>query len=266
MSAPSYRRSLLVAALVCLGLFVGWLLLPLLGERGPVFAKWGVVGTPLTILPVEGSAGVVLNNTVFLGLLLLTQWAFLRPVRRTAWAGNGGGRPRWHAAVGVAFAAALLVAAAGATLLELPNWWKVLLAEAFGWTLWVVFGALWAAWSVVFYVYFRRGDFLGRAEGVVRALIRGSALELLVAVPTHAWVYRRSTSDCYCERGSYTGLVFGGAALLWAFGPGLVFLFLREKERRAPVLQRLCPQCGAVLEPAAAAGTPCPRCGRVATA
>ena len=85
------------------------------------------------------------------------------------------------------------------------------------------------------------------AKVVVRALIRGSCLELLIAIPTHGFAYRRVTNNCYCGLGSYTGLVFGSAVLLWAFGPGLALLYWREKARREPILRRLCPRCGANL-------------------
>ncbi len=263
MSAQSFRRLLFTGAVVCFSLAGGWLLLPLFGSSAPLFARWGLLGTPLTFPFGNESALVVANNAVFLGLMLLTQWAFLRPLRRAAFVSGAAGRPRWHAVVGVAFAATLLIAALAATLLEIPNRWKALTGERL-WPFWLAMGILWAAWTVVFWIYFRQGEFLARAEGVVRALLRGSCLELVIAIPTHALVYRRSDADCYCERGSYTGMVFGTAALLWAFGPGLVLLAYREKQRRTPVLQRLCPQCGATIDPAAAPAGSCPRCGRVA--
>ena len=85
-------------------------------------------------------------------------------------------------------------------------------------------------------------------------------MELLVAIPTHAFVYRRD-DDCYCVRGSYTGIVFGLTVLLWAFGPGLVLLAWREKQRREPVLRNLCPKCGTPLAPAGEAEATCPTCG-----
>ncbi|MDO8542455.1 MAG: hypothetical protein Q7S40_18600 [Opitutaceae bacterium] len=261
MSASSYRRLLLAGAIVCIGVFVTWLALPLMGGGVPEFARYGVFGTPLaiTIIPWENVAG---PNAIFLGLMLLAQWAFLRPLRQSAVLGNGVGHPRWHAILAVAFAAAMLCAAVLATVLEMPDQWKPGFQAMMGWPMWTTFVLVWAAWCIVFYIYFRAGDFLAKAETVVRVLIRGSCLELLVAIPTHALVYRRSTQDCYCERGSYTGIVFGFAVLLWAFGPGLMLLYLRENQRRTPVLQRLCPRCGATLDFASGA---CPRCQRSAS-
>ncbi len=63
---------------------------------------------------------------------------------------------------------------------------------------------------------------------MIRGLIGGSVLELFVAIP----VYATRQDDCYCARGSYAGVIFGGTVLVWAFGPGVLFLFAREKERR----------------------------------
>jgi hypothetical protein len=264
MSARGFRRALLIGAWVCCAGFVVWLALPLMGESRPKIAAWGVAGTPLAFFPGE----VLGNNAGFLGLMLLAQWAFLRPIRRTMKRGAEAGRPRWHAVLAVAFIATLLCTALVATLLELPDWWKPLVDPNDSgrgmWSVCLGMIAVWIAWGFVFWVYFRRGDFLAKSEVVVRALIRGSCLELLVAIPTHGFAYRRVTNDCYCERGSYTGLVFGSAVLLWAFGPGLALLYWREKQRREPILQRLCPQCGAVLDPAAAPGSRCPKCDPVA--
>ena len=62
---------------------------------------------------------------------------------------------------------------------------------------------------------------------IIRGLIAGSILELFVSIP----IFVTRQDDCYCARSSYTGLVFGATALLWAFGPGVLLLFLREKRR-----------------------------------
>lgn len=267
MNARNWRRRLLIGALTCWGFFIVWLLLPLLGKATPGFAVWGMRGTPLALWlgDTEKPAQAVVSNLGFLGLLLLAQWAFLRPLRRTALHGAEAGRPRGTAAVAVGFVAALLSVAAIATVLEIPRWWDPMLDKMSHprLAIWLALGAIWLGWGGVFYVYFRQGDFWAKAEATVRGLIRGSVLELLVAIPTHALHYRRGNDDCYCARGSYTGLVFGAGVLLWAFGPGLFLLFWRERRRREPVLNRLCVKCGALLDPAAGPGQPCPQCGKV---
>lgn len=261
MSASTSRRFLLIAAVICFGAFITWLALPLAGESTPNYARYGVVGTPLAIM-LETWDTAIGPNAIFLGMMLLAQWMFLRPLRRSAAAPSGKRRPRWMAVASAAFAAMMLCVAFVATVLEMPDAWKSTVNTMAGHRMWIAVAVIWALWCVVFLIYFRGGDFLSRAEVLVRALIRGTLLELLVAIPTHAVVYRRS-DECYCERGSYTGIVFGVAVLLWTFGPGLVLLYLREKARRTPVLERLCPGCGATIDTSASPLSTCPRCGAV---
>jgi len=92
---------------------------------------------------------------------------------------------------------------------------------------------LWCLWSVIFWVYWRRSDYYTWTGRVIRGLIAGSVLELFVAVP----IYATRQDDCYCVRGSYAGLIFGTTILLWAFGPGVFLLFVREKHRREKLLE-----------------------------
>ena len=66
-----------------------------------------------------------------------------------------------------------------------------------------------------------------------RGLLAGTVLELLVSAPAHAAIIHARGDDCYCERGTWTGMAFGCTAALWLFGPGAFLLFLREKRRRA---------------------------------
>ena len=95
---------------------------------------------------------------------------------------------------------------------------------------------------------------------MIRALIAGSILEVFIAVPVHVWAVNRQ-QDCYCCRGTYTTLVLAGTMLLWAFGPGIVLLYWREKYRRERLLPT-CDQCGYDLRGTVAAGRDeCPECG-----
>ena len=61
----------------------------------------------------------------------------------------------------------------------------------------------------------------------IKGLIGGSILELFISIP----IFVTRDDVCYCETGSYAGIVFGATVLLWAFGPGVYLLFLREKKR-----------------------------------
>jgi hypothetical protein len=241
-------------------LYVGWLLMPVVvgADRLPGAISMSIGGTPLEFF--ADNRDEVARVWVFLGILLLTQWAFLRPLRSGPKGGTGSGRTQWAAIIGVALMTMLLSAGFLATLLELPDWWASKQGKDspdYAIAILCTMLGMWVGWAAVFYIYWRQGDYLTKAGRVIKWLIRGSCLELLVAIPAHAWAYRRH-NDCFCALGTYTGLVFGFGVLCWAFGPGLALLYLREKTRRAEVLERLCPRCGALL----AKDGSCPVCGR----
>lgn len=92
--------------------------------------------------------------------------------------------------------------------------------------------ATWIIWAIVF----------GRAAGTTaprdlvtrqcRLLLKGSILELLIAVPTHIIARHRD----YCCAGfmTFIGLTMGVAVLLFAFGPALYFLFADRWQRLHP--------------------------------
>ena len=151
------------------------------------------------------------------------------------------GRPMKRAAVGAAFAVTLLSIGLLYSVMDLFSD-KVVIdmgspSEAKSAFLRYAFLliplALWCFWSVIFCVYWRQSDTYTWAGRVIRGLIAGSVLELIVAVP----IYATRQETCYCARGSYAGLVFGGTVLLWAFGPGILILFVREKQRREKLLE-----------------------------
>ena len=84
----------------------------------------------------------------------------------------------------------------------------------------------WLAWSVIFYRHTR-----GRDDSVTRAvswLLRGSVLELLIAVPSHVIVRRRD--DCCAPLGTGIGIASGIAIMLLAFGPSVLFLYKKRME------------------------------------
>lgn len=222
---------------------------------------WGLTGTPALVYVFENDAWMYLSECAcFLGLVLLTQWLFLRP--RGTWTVSlrEEGRPLLAASIGAAFCAMLLSVGLVATLLEIPDWWNGYVTDddvGYRWPVYATMLAMWCVWACVFFVYWRAGDRYTRLTRMIRALLAGTVLELLVAAPVHALCYDRDR-ECHCVRGSYTGLVFGATALLWVFGPGVVLLFLRERWRRGRLL-RQCPACGHDLR--GSATTVCPACG-----
>ena len=100
---------------------------------------------------------------------------------------------------------------------------------------WLTLGAgaaLWIGWSIVFYRTSRRedpGDVLTRQ---CRWLLKGSVLELLIAVPTH--IVARSRDYCCAGIMTFVGLTMGISVMLFSFGPAVFFLLLARWRRLHP--------------------------------
>jgi len=192
----------------------------------------GIAGMPALILfgplnkimeTMEGW-GYFIIVFIYVGIFFFTQWLFLSPHKLWKIRTLSTGRPMKKAAVGAAFAMMLLLAGLIFSVLDLFLEFQ---DPVFEYILIFVPLILWILWSVVFCIYFRQTDYYTWAGRIVRGLIAGSILELFVSIP----IYITREDDCYCARGSYAGIVFGGTVLLWAFGPGVFLLFLREKHR-----------------------------------
>lgn len=97
---------------------------------------------------------------------------------------------------------------------------------------WGVLLGLWALWTVVFYRINRDAPAMDVVTRQCRYLLKGSILELLVAVPTHIVARMRD----YCCAGFWTflGIAFGVAVMLFSFGPGVFFLFAARWKRLHP--------------------------------
>ena len=96
---------------------------------------------------------------------------------------------------------------------------------------------LWAVWTAVFYRTSRNEAAMDVVTKQCRHLLKGSILELLVAVPTHIVARARD----YCCAGFYTflGIAFGIGVMLFSFGPGVFFLFAARWKRLHPQPERL---------------------------
>jgi hypothetical protein len=83
---------------------------------------------------------------------------------------------------------------------------------------------LWLLWGILFYWYARNA-----AEIVTRAvswLLKGSVLELLIAVPCHIIVRRRH--DCSAPMVTSFGIATGIAIMLLSFGPSVLLLYKKR--------------------------------------
>jgi hypothetical protein len=248
------RWTMLILAILAILVAVCCILNPMFAvNEVQVYLGGGVIGTPagpLGQLPTGGIAnlqdkdiyairrGYLPEGLLYLAMFLLTQWAFLCPRGNWRIRTSQDGPPGRRAAMAAGFIGMLLSIGAIATLMELVGWWiKLTMPDGmntpqhFG-IVWMVMMLLWAAWTWAFSVYWRSLERYTALRRAFRWLVAGTILELLVAVPAHAWIVSTRKQDCYCELGTYTGVAFGCTAALWLFGPGAFLLFLRERRRR----------------------------------
>ncbi len=212
-----------------------WAILPLFFSSIEDFA--GLFGTVLLFNPlVDGSKLFYgINVVIVLGLLLLAQWAFLRPGKGWTIRMTTVGRPLKTSIFAAGLMATLLTTGFITFLLELPNWWEPILENNGDFSnyspfiIWAVMLTIWGIWTWVFFVYWKQGDRYTQLGKMIRGLVAGSILETIVAVPVHIWASRQR--GCYCCRGTYTTLILAATVLIWAFGPGIILLYMREKHR-----------------------------------
>ena len=119
-SARRFRRVILVMGIVYILAAVGWLVLPhFRNPLGGDFNSAGLVGTPIAPIDDEWLHAVAVS--VFLGTVLLAQWAFLRPGRVPAAALATEGRPLKSAVAAAALMAMLLSVGALTLALEIQQ-------------------------------------------------------------------------------------------------------------------------------------------------
>jgi len=91
----------------------------------------------------------------------------------------------------------------------------------------------WIIWTLIFFRNFAQTDapdaLLRRCT---RWLLRGSILELIIAVPSHVIVRRRD--DCCAPIGTFWGIATGLSVMLLCFGPGVFFLFVERWQKLNP--------------------------------
>jgi hypothetical protein len=109
---------------------------------------------------------------------------------------------------------------------------KDVVSDFIWWIFLGVFLVFWGLWGIVFFKLSRKVDPKNFIEKACSYLFKGSILELLVVVPTH--ILARYRNYCCAGVSTFMGIVFGVSVMLFAFGPGVVFLYVqryREKKR-----------------------------------
>jgi hypothetical protein len=93
----------------------------------------------------------------------------------------------------------------------------------------VAWAILWLLWGGVFFLFFRNSSVA--TTRLVSWLLKGSVLELLIAVPCHVIVRRRQ--DCSAPVATSFGIATGVAVMLLSFGPGILLLFKKRLDAYA---------------------------------
>ncbi len=103
---------------------------------------------------------------------------------------------------------------------------------------WICWGAIglavltWCVWTLVFFRISRNENSTDTISRQCRWLLKGSILELLIAVPTH--IVARYRDYCCAGFMTFIGLTMGTAVMLFSFGPAVYFLFLERWRRLHP--------------------------------
>lgn len=93
------------------------------------------------------------------------------------------------------------------------------------WIAWVL--GLWGVWGVIFWSGLKSAP--PSLAYLTQRLIKGSVLELLIAVPAHVIVRRRE--DCSAPMATSFGIATGVAIMLLCFGPGILLLLWNRVSR-----------------------------------
>jgi hypothetical protein len=192
-----------------------------------VLVVGGLALVPVVVQLFDSSSSYVPLIVITLGLVLCEVALLFVPVR------VGSRRPVTRRALWIP----LLASATLAALLGLGGTLAVAeyaqLPDNVEWLLWAVPAALWFGWTFVFWTMSLGTGPEAVATRLHRWLLAGSVLELLVAVPTHVVVRRRT--DCCAGIGTGLGICAGVVVMLLAFGPSVGFLYYRRwKQVRPP--------------------------------
>lgn len=102
----------------------------------------------------------------------------------------------------------------------------------YSWPIWFVPAVFWFLWGFIFYRSYSASDSNKFTTVVARWLLKGSILELLVAIPSH--IISRHREECCAPPITFLGIITGLAVALLSFGPGVFFLFAKRiKDKKA---------------------------------
>lgn len=120
--------------------------------------------------------------------------------------------------------ACLIFGDGGVNLLDHGFWVIILLAS-------------WVFWAWRFWKYRQTEEPETLMNRLTQALLKGSILEFLVAVPSHVIVRQRDA--CCAPIGTFWGIATGLSIMLLSFGPGVFYLFAKRFEQLQPKRESL---------------------------
>ncbi len=185
-------------------------------KKGEGFGWWIVYTDDFLVFALTWGSLLVGGQALLLFLSVDTSWRRLKPRR--------------HIAITAAITGLLITLLAVAGILSLAMAFDEgslsgdragVGAEAWILIFWVT---SWIAWGIVFYRYCRGGSMT--FERAISWLLKGSVLELMIAVPAHVIV--RSRGDCSAPLLTSWGIVTGLAIMLMCFGPGVLALYKKR--------------------------------------
>jgi len=166
----------------------------------------------------------------FAGIILAQVCLLIIPVRIT----HERPKPRrgiWPTAISSAFLYTVLLFGMLISLASAA--WGDDWPETSGWML-LLLPINWLIWTIVFRMFSRAADPNSFIRRLTKWLIRGSILELLIAVPSHVIV--RHKDVCCAHMATAAGIAAGIAVMFFAFGPGVYFLYVERIRSRKPDL------------------------------
>lgn len=104
----------------------------------------------------------------------------------------------------------------------------------FDYAFWAIVALSWLAWGVIFFIWGTRTQRYKTLRNFVSTMFAGSLLSLMISIPSHIIVSKRP--GCLVGLGTALGIYSGVFVMFWAFGPGIILLFLREI-RKAQLLR-----------------------------
>ena len=94
---------------------------------------------------------------------------------------------------------------------------------------WTIIALSWLAWGVIFFIWGMKNEKYKTLRNFISIIFAGSLITLFISIPSHIIVSKRG--GCMVGIATGLGIISGILVMFWAFGPGIILLFLREKRK-----------------------------------